>query len=140
MKVTVSALPSNVYTVPLAAVSPGVFAIVDATSNSVVTGSTPVKRGDALVIYANGLGPVNNQPASGEPSPGPPQQLAATSVNPSVTIGGSIATVAFSGLTPGSVGLYQVNVTVPADAPTGNQPLVISMNGVNSKATSVLVQ
>jgi uncharacterized protein (TIGR03437 family) len=140
MKVTVSALPSNVYTVPLAPVSPGVFAIVDATSGSVVTAGTPVKRGDALVIYANGLGAVSNQPASGEPSPGPPQPLAASSVNPSVTIGGSTATLIFSGLTPGSVGLYQVNVTVPGDAPTGNQPLVIALNGINSKATSVLVQ
>ena len=140
MKVTVSQLPSGVYTVPLAPVSPGVFAIVDATSGLVVSGSTPVKRGDALVIYANGLGPVSNQPASGEPSPGPPQPLAATSVSPTVTIGGSTATLIFSGLTPGSVGLYQVNVTVPVDAPTGNQPLVIALNGINSKATSVLVQ
>jgi uncharacterized protein (TIGR03437 family) len=43
-------------------------------------------------------------------------------------------------LTPGSVGLYQVNVTVPGNAPTGNQPLVIALNGVNSQPVSVLVQ
>jgi uncharacterized protein (TIGR03437 family) len=66
--------------------------------------------------------------------------LAATSVSPMVTIGGSTATVIFSGLTPGSVGLYQVNVAVPSDAPTGNQPLVIGLNGINSKVTTVLVQ
>ena len=138
MKVTVSGLPSNVYNAPLAAASPGVFAIVDATSNVVVTASTPVKRGDALVIYANGLGAVSNQPASGEPSPAQP--LAQTTGTTTVTIGGSGAAVAFSGLTPNSVGLYQVNVTVPGNAPTGNQPLVISAGGMNSPATTVLVQ
>jgi uncharacterized protein (TIGR03437 family) len=140
IKVTISQLPSNVYTVPLAPVSPGVFAIVDSTSGAVITGSTPVKRGDVLVIYANGLGAVSNQPASGEPSPGPPQPLATTSVNPSVTIGGSTAPLIFSGLTPGSVGLYQVNVTVPSDAPTGSQPLVIAINGVSSQAQTIVVQ
>jgi uncharacterized protein (TIGR03437 family) len=138
MKVTVSALPSNVYTVPLAPASPGVFAIVDATANVVVTGATPVKRGDTLVIYANGLGAVSNQPGSGEPSPSQP--LAATMVNPTVTIGGMVAPLIFSGLTPGNVGLYQVNVTVPSNAPTGNQPLVIGVNALNSPATSVVVQ
>jgi uncharacterized protein (TIGR03437 family) len=138
MKVTVSQLPSNVYTVPLAPASPGVFAVVDATSGVVITATTPVKRGDALVIYANGLGAVSNQPASGEPSP--QQPLAATNFTPTVTIGGSTAGLIFSGLTPGSVGLYQVNVTVPANAPTGNQPLVIGVNGVNSTPITVLVQ
>ena len=138
IKVIVSGLPSSVYTVPLAPASPGVFAIVDATSGAVVTAGTPVKRGDALVIYANGLGAVSNQPASGEPSPAQP--LAATSVTPGVTIGGSTAPLIFSGLTPGSVGLYQVNVTVPSNAPTGSQPLVIALSGINSQAVSVLVQ
>src|SRR6185369_14043591 len=104
MKVWISFLPTAVYTVPLAAVSPGVFAIVDVTSNAVVLGNTPIKRGDVLTIYANGLGAVTNQPASGEPSPGAPS-LATTTANPTVTIGGSTASRIFSGMTPGSVGL-----------------------------------
>lgn len=140
MKVTVNPLPSNVYTVPLNAYSPGIFAIVDDTSHTVITGDTPIKRGDALVIYSNGLGPVSNQPASGEPSPGPPQALAATNATPSVSIGGTSVPLIFSGLTPASVGLYQVNVTVPGNAPTGRQALTISVNGISSQAKTVLVQ
>ncbi|HLK69238.1 MAG TPA: S8 family serine peptidase [Bryobacteraceae bacterium] len=138
MKVTVSLLPSNVYTVPLAPVSPGVFAVVDATSGAVVTATTPVKRGDSLVIYANGLGAVSNQPASGEPSPSKP--LAQTTATPTVTIGGVATGFIFSGLTPNSVGLYQVNVTVPSNVPTGNQQLVVTINGANSQPVTVLVQ
>jgi len=141
MKVTVSDyLSSSLYTVPLATYSPGVFAVVDATSGTVLTpGANTVKRGDVLVIYANGLGPVSNQPASGEPSPGPPL-LAATNATPAVTIGGGSAAVAFSGLTPTIVGLYQVNATVPANAPTGSQSLVVSLNGVSSPSFGVTVQ
>ena len=61
-------------------------------------------------------------------------------MTPTVSIGGSTITPIFSGLTPSSVGLYQVNVTVPADAPTGNQPLVIMTGGVASVAKTILVQ
>jgi len=86
----------------------------------------------------NGLGPVSNQPASGEPSPS--QSLAATTATPTVTIGGVAAQVIFSGLTPGAVGLYQVNAVVPATAPTGNQPIVVSVNGVNSQTSNIAVQ
>jgi uncharacterized protein (TIGR03437 family) len=129
IKVTVSTyLYSDVFTVPLTTYSPGVFAVVPSTA----------KRGDAVVIYANGLGPVSNQPASGEPSPSQP--LAQTSANPTVTIGGAPAQVLFSGLVPGSIGLYQINAVVPAGASTGSQPLVVSENGVNSAAVNVTIQ
>ena len=140
MKVTIGDyLSSSLYTVPLATYSPGVFAVVDATSGVVLTpGANAVKRGDVLVIYANGLGPVSNQPASGNPSPSSP--LAMTTATPVVTVGGSAAAVAFSGLTPQLVGLYQVNATVPANAPTGSQSLVVSLNGVSSQSFGVTVQ
>jgi len=45
----------------------------------------------------------------------------------------------FSGLTPGIVGLYQVNVSVPADAPTGTQALTLSIGG-KSATVNVVVQ
>ncbi len=140
MKVTISQLPSAVYTLPLATYSPGIFAVVDLTSNTRVLENTPVKRGDALVIYGNGLGPVSNQPSSGEPSPSAPL-LARTTATPSVSVGGVAAAAPdFSGLTPTVVGLYQVNFTVPSAAPTGTQPLVLSVNGLNSQNFNILVQ
>jgi uncharacterized protein (TIGR03437 family) len=57
-----------------------------------------------------------------------------------VKIGGVPATVGFSGLSPGSVGLYQVNVTLPANAPTGSQDLIVSIGGATSIATKLPVQ
>jgi uncharacterized protein (TIGR03437 family) len=63
--------------------------------------------------------------------------LANTNVLPTVKIGNTAAHVDFSGMSPGWVGLYQVNVVVPQDAVTGPQPIVVSIGGVDSK-TSVL--
>ena len=57
-----------------------------------------------------------------------------------MTIGNIAAHVDFSGLSPGWVGLYQVNVDVPQDAPTGLQPIVVSIGGVDSKASVLPVQ
>ena len=49
-----------------------------------------------------------------------------------VTIGGAPAPVAYAGLAPGFVGLYQVNAQVPTGLAAGNQPVVITMNGIQS--------
>jgi hypothetical protein len=45
------------------------------------------------------------------------------------------AAILFAGLTPGLVGLYQVNFTVPADAVNGELPLVLTQVGVQSNST-----
>jgi len=130
MKVTMADfLWSDIYTVPLAAYSPGVFATTDA--NGVVIGqANPARRGGTIIVYANGLGPVDRPIVSGDPTPST-LPLTNTRVSPAVTIGGSTAPVAFSGLTPGSVGLYQLNVVVPADAPTGTEQMKISIGGID---------
>ena len=58
-----------------------------------------------------------------------------------MTIGGATALVSFSGLTPGAVGVYQVNVQVPADAPAGDAvPLTLSIGGVTSNTVTIAVQ
>jgi len=145
MTVWSSYLGSATYTVPLASYSPGFFAnsgnaaVIDQTSASIVTASNPAKRGDILQLYVNGLGPVSNTPASGDPAAGGPQ-LSQTPQLPTVTLGGTNLPVSFAGLAPGFIGLYQVNVTIPANAPTGNQPLVITIGGVSSPSANLPVQ
>ncbi|HZO51782.1 MAG TPA: hypothetical protein VFB63_03650, partial [Bryobacteraceae bacterium] len=96
------------------------------------------KKGQFIQVYCNGLGDVDITPPSGEPSSASP--LSRTTVTPIVTIGGRPAEVDFSGLAPGIVGLYQLNVRVPADAPSGLQPLVIQVGGVTSKTANVPVE
>jgi uncharacterized protein (TIGR03437 family) len=149
MKVSINDTSSELFNVPLADHSPAVFEYTDQGSGrklgaildsryGLVSGANPARRNDIIQVYANGLGPVDNQPASGEPSSSSP--VSSTRSTPEVTIGGQRAEVIFSGLAPGIVGLYQLNVRVPANAASGIQPLVITINGIASKESSVPIQ
>ena len=98
----------------------------------------PVKIGDAIIIYATGLGAVDFPPADGAipPFPSPSANgLVNTLTIPTVLVGGISAHVLFSGLQPQFVGVNQVNITIPPDAPTGDAvSLQIQMGGITSPA------
>jgi uncharacterized protein (TIGR03437 family) len=67
--------------------------------------------------------------------------LSDTIATPTVTIGGMVAQVSSSGLAPGAVGLYQVNVQVPAGSPAGDAvPVILSIGGVTSNTGTIAVQ
>ena len=100
--------------------------------------SRAVKPGEFLSIYCTGLGAVNNRPSLGSAAPSNP--LSTTQTQPTVSIGGRPATVLFSGLAPGFVGLYQVNVTVPSGvAPAAEVPLTLTIGGVASNTVTIAV-
>ena len=101
-------------------------------------GSRPARPGDFLEIYATGLGPVSRLQTNGTPKP--VTTAPAVSRTPSVTIGGAPATVLFSGLAPNAVGVYQINVQVPAGAATGDAvPVVMSLTGTTSNAVTIAI-
>ncbi len=135
---------SNVITVPISNYSPAFFEVgtgVVAARDSnaaVVNASNPAQRGSAVALYVNGLGPVSNQPASGEPAS--LTVLGRTPVLPVVMIGDQQAAVSFSGLTPGLAGLYQVNVTIPSNLTPGNQPITIAIGGQTSPTSGIVVK
>jgi uncharacterized protein (TIGR03437 family) len=82
---------------------------------------------------------VNNRPLTGEPSPVNP--LAETTTIPVVLVGGVPATVVFSGLAPGAVGLYQVNVIVPSNMRADNSvPVALTIGGVTSNVVGIALQ
>ena len=144
VKVSNGSISGGVVTLQLAATAPGIFevskgagAVLDA-GFKLVSASNPARRGQAIQIFANGLGAVNNPPESG--SPASATKLSTTKAVAQVSIGGQQAQVLFSGLAPGFPALYQVNVIVPPNATAGNQPLTISIGGVTSKASGIMVQ
>jgi uncharacterized protein (TIGR03437 family) len=101
-----------------------------------ITATHPVSRGTTVVLYLNGLGPVNNQPADGWPV----SDASSTTVGtPTITIGGQPATVGFSGLAPGFADLYQVNATVPTGIATGPQAVTCSIGGVSCQTVNLYV-
>lgn len=133
----------NVYALPLADYSPALFesgaqvAALDVNMKAIGAGN-PAKQGQPVQLYANGLGPVTNQPASGEPPAA--ARFAETKSTPAVSIGGKDAPVSFSGLAPGFPGLYQINVTVPTGLTPGTYPITVAIGQQISKASNMVVQ
>ncbi len=140
---------SDPQAVNLAPFAPGIFSVnsqgtgpgaIQDSSYQLITAANPAAGGFTdILIYCTGLGAVTNQPPTGAVAPSNP--LAATKTTPTVTIGGVSAQVLWSGLAPGTVGLYQVNVRVPANAPTGNAiPVFLSIGGATSNTVEIAVQ
>jgi type 1 glutamine amidotransferase len=75
-----------------------------------------VRTPGALVLYLTGLGATVPEVGAGVAAPISP--LSQTAAHASVLVNGQPAPVFFSGLAPGLVGIYQLNVIVPSDAPS----------------------
>ena len=136
-------------TITLAEARPGIFstnqqgsgqgAILDA-QGQLVDSAAPAAGGAIIQIFCTGLGATNPQVASGQAAPGA-EPLARVVVAVEAQVGGRTATVHFAGLAPGFVGLYQVNVEIPADVEPGAAvPLLLLQNGVPSNTVTIAVQ
>jgi uncharacterized protein (TIGR03437 family) len=139
---------------PISLFSPGIFTVTQTGSGqgTVTISSTgqlaaplgaygnsrPAERGEYITIYCTGLGAVDHQPLTGYPTPSSP--LANTQTVPEVILAGMNLKPSFSGLAPGFVGLNQVNVQVPSNAPAGNAislTLVMSDGFTNAVSNTV---
>lgn len=146
---------SSTLSVPLAAFAPAIFSVNQGTSQGVVTiansstlaapaGSIQgvetraAARGEFITIYCLGLGAVNNPPATGEAT----RDSSSTAKSPvSVLLNGAALPSSFAGLSPGFVGLFQVNVQIPDNAPTGNAvTLALGVGGATSNTVTVAIQ
>lgn len=85
---------------------PGGLGAVVNQDGSLNTPTNPARRGQVIVVYCTGLGEVTRTGTL---------QTAVTPVT--AVVDGVELPVAFAGLTPGFLGLYQVNVPIPASLP-----------------------
>ena len=91
------------------------------------TPPAPAVPGETLIFYGTGFGPVTPSAVSiAGQIVGAATELSATL---EFKVGGTAARLAFAGLAPGLVGVYQFNVVLPADLPGGDQPLEVTVNG-----------
>ena len=91
----------------------------------------PAKAGSMISLFATGQGLVDGMPPDGQIAQG----TIYTSRNPRVFINSDFvpdSDVQFSGLAPGYVGLWQINVKVPANVPPGDVIVFITYDGINS--------
>jgi len=106
---------------------PGIFLLGDGTPAiqhsadfSLMTTSNPAHAGEVIVVYATGLGKVSPAVASGVAASG------AAAVAPTCgSYYSTLGSILYAGLTPGFVGLYQLNIQLPNDLPAGMVQLSI---------------
>jgi uncharacterized protein (TIGR03437 family) len=112
-------------------------AVVVNADGKVNSGAAAASVGDEVVAYFTGGGPVMSQVnlVSGSPAG---LGFSPLSENSSVTVGGVNANVDYIGLTPGGIGLYQVNFNVPQIA-KGTYPVVITIAGQPSNSPVMTV-
>jgi uncharacterized protein (TIGR03437 family) len=121
----------------IAAFASGVIIAQHAADFSLVAPALPAKPGETVIIYLAGLGSAVNQPASGSPAPAPPTD---PKIPATLTLNGTVVPASFAGLTPGAVGLYQINFVVPDGTPDGNLTLAVAQNGLASNLTILPVK
>ncbi len=132
---------SEPFTVTVGPVAPGIFAgaVLHNSNLQPVTAAAPAARGEALAVFAGGLGPIQPPVEAGREAPASP--LSATTLPVTASVGGLPATVIFAGLAPGFAGLYQVNLFVPATASAGSEvPVILTVSGLASNAVHIALR
>lgn len=139
--VTTGGASSSPFAISLDAYAPTIFSadgsgsgagLIRNTSNVSITTTAPSKPSDSLVLYGIGLGPTNPTLPTGASAAG----QAPTTAQPTVMVGGKTADVSYAGASPGVVGLYQINFTVPAGL-QGTQQVTISIGGKTSSPVTL---
>lgn len=115
-----------------------------ASDYSLVTPQNPAHSGETLIAYAENLAPVLNQPTTGAPSPFDPLASSYSpeptgcwvinqlTLNPTPSPPVYSATNFYSVMTPGLVGVYQLNFTLPSSVPSGDIPMTLSRNATET--------
>jgi uncharacterized protein (TIGR03437 family) len=109
--------------------------------NSVNGPDNPAVKGSIVVVYLTGEGQTSPAGVTGKITAAdlPPPQVTPTPLLPvGVLIDGRPAKCIYAGEAPGFAGVMQLNVQVPADARSGDLPIIISIGG-NSSQSGVTV-
>lgn len=142
ISVTIADAQPGIYTANQQGTGQGAVLTVDNALDAptgAYPGSHPAAQGSVIQIFCTGLGAVTNPPAAGAAAPNSPLSYTVSTVT--ATIAGINAPVLFSGLAPGFIGLYQVNVTVPFGSPVaGAVPLVLSVGSAVSNTATIAIQ
>lgn len=98
--------------------------------------SRPATAGDAITLYGIGFGPVTPSTPAGQIAPASSK----LELPVQFLFGQAAATVNYAGLSPGAVGLYQFNLTVPNVSGSAT-PLTVTVGSVkDSQALAIAVQ
>jgi len=105
--------------------------------NSVNSAASAAGRGEVIQLFCTGQGFVEGAPPDGDMASG----LTPTSEKPRVWIEGSSSdaqgyvpdeNIQYSGLAPGLIGVWQINVKIPNQTAPGNRVIFLQMKSINS--------
>jgi len=119
------------YLFQVAPAAPGIF--TDAGGN--LAPQATAAPGQTITLFMTGDGDERPLLTLGSPSDGSEHPILPVTV----TVAGLPAAITYAGLPAGLVGVTQVNFTVPAGAPSGEQPVIVTVGGVASKAATLSV-
>jgi uncharacterized protein (TIGR03437 family) len=111
---------------------------ISATPTGGLNPTASANRGQSIALYITGAGAVT-PPAptgatpSGSTFPQPVQPI-------TVTVGGVTCPVVYQGVPSWSVGVVQINVSIPQNVPTGTQNLVVTVGGAASPPAKITIQ
>lgn len=91
--------------------------------------TTPARPGEVILLYGVGFGPTQPAVAAGTV----PSEIARTTEDVRVLFGDIPATVSYAGVSPGSAGLYQLNVAVPDTVPNGDIAVRAEIGGLRTQ-------
>ena len=135
--------------VPVAAAAPGLATADQSGSgqgailnqdSSLNSAANPAARGSVISLFGTGEGPVSPQLVSGDLSISTPFSTPVAPVT--VTIGGQPAAISYAGAAPlAPIGIFQINVTVPATLSPGSAAVIVSAGGIpTSRNVTVAVR
>jgi uncharacterized protein (TIGR03437 family) len=148
-------------TILAAATSPGLFTVASTGTgqaaavnqdNTINSSSNPAAAGSVITLYGTGQGQVSPQVLDGTPAPTNPlattvavptsDAKTCTTSQPSmcVAVGSAFGNVQYSGLAPGYIGLWQINVTIPAGTTPGSAvPVRVLIDGAPSNTVTIAI-
>ncbi len=91
----------------------------------------PAKPGDYLTIYGVSFGPTNPSAVPGKPS----VDAAKSIYTPGVKLGAidlDPNQILYAGVSPGTPGLYQLNIQIPKPLADGDYPIVLTLGGFST--------
>jgi uncharacterized protein (TIGR03437 family) len=126
------------YDFTVSAAAPGIFSYADTSTASSPIGSGSTRVGNEVAIYVNGAGRVSPLPYDGViPDSG---TTPVPSHTVSVTVGGvPVTSFQYKGIPSWSVGVLQLNFTIPAGVAVGQQPVLVTIGGVPSLPASITI-
>jgi uncharacterized protein (TIGR03437 family) len=125
------------YSLTIVASAPGIFM----TNGFAAAPFSTAGRGQISTLFITGEGQISPTLADGT-TPGsgtPPAQLPKPKLPVTVTVAGQKATIDFIGIPSGLVGVTQINYQVPANAPLGVEPVVVTVGTVASQAANLTI-